>query len=274
MRRIALAAALLAAAASMAAASGTVDLAEYGFVKTGQRTIGQNDFTQLADASGGTVLFDAEAEITPERATALRSLVAEARSWQGIKAGEIQAVNSADRLVLTLTPASFEVDGVSLAGAIPGGIRLFFDTAPEYDFKVLSGQYLVRVSGPLSTEAELESTALSAFKDPASFLASRDPAFLRKFLEDSVASLKADVLALKAENEELRAGWEKGRPAIIAALNGGKPVKPEVEDKISDILKDKPELDKAGVAAALKSAGVKASSGEITAILLVDFGRH
>lgn len=263
MRRILFAAALFAAAASATA----LDLSAYGFAKTGEKSIGKTTFSVLADTAGGTILLDAEADPTPDRAQALRTLVTEVRSWKDIKASAIQAVNTADLLTLTVIPASFDVEGVSLAGAVPGGIQLFFDTSAEYGFKVLTGNYLVRVDGPYTSEAQLESTALSAFKDPISFVAARDPASLQNMLKGDIAAMKADILALKAENERLKA-------AAIAALNGGKPVKPDVEAKIAELMKAKPDLDKPGVVAGLKTAGIKATSGEINAILIVDYGRY
>lgn len=262
MKKITIAIALCASALAATA----LDLSAYGFAMTGEKTVGQTQFSVLSDSGGGTVLLDAQAEPTPERAQALRTLVAEVRSWKGITAGDIQAVNSADRLALTIMPTSFEVDGISLAGAVPGGIQLFFDSGAEYGLKVRSGSYLVRVDGVYTDESQLESAALSAFKDPASFVAIRDPAYLRKILEGDIASMKADILALKAQNDRLKG-------ALLLSLNGGKAVRPEIEAKIVELKSANPSIDKVGIAAGLKTAGLKPTPSEVSAVLLVEYGQ-
>ena len=60
----------------------------------------------LADQSGGEVLFSAEAEPSPERLSALGSIVAEIRSWTDLQAAEIRAVNTQDQLQVTAIPKS------------------------------------------------------------------------------------------------------------------------------------------------------------------------
>jgi hypothetical protein len=302
MKRIA----ILALLASTALAAFAVDLADYGFTKTGDRSEDGKAVSVLADASGGELILEAEAEPTAERAAALKAIVAEVRGWKSIKAAELRAVNTADGLSVTVLPSSFEAGGVSLAVALPGGIQLFFEKSIDYDFKVKSGKYLVRVASAYTTEAELVAAALSAFKDPASFAAARDPLYVQKRLDELAAkvetleaaifdssadeaktkaqegidALKAELGALKAQEEARDAdrdsSWRKAKPALLAALNGGKPVMPELEAKILELKAGDAKLNKADLAKALKASqpAIKFSLSEIAAVLYVDFGEY
>jgi hypothetical protein len=314
MKRMAIVAALAAAAISAAA----LDFESYGFTKAGEKDVDGKTISVLTDPSGGEIFLDAEVEPSEERANVLRSLVAEVRSWRNLKAAEIRAINSADRLMLIVIPSSLEVEGVALTEALPGGINLYYGKATEYDFKVKSGRFVVRVASLFTTEDELEAAALSAYKDPSAFIAARDPAYVQKHLDELAAKIeeletatfgsiesaastadqtktkaqeaidavKEELAAFKAEAAEYQAkndgktaildqNWVKnGRFALLAALNGGKPVKPENEAKIIEIKKAQPSITKVDLAKALKAAGVKTTNSEISAVLIVEFGEY
>jgi hypothetical protein len=292
MKRIALAVAIAASALSIAA----YDFTGSGFTQKSERTEGGKSIAILGDESGAEVLFSAEAEPSSQRISVLRALVAELRSWSNLQIAEIRAVNRKDQLQVTAIPRSFTVDGVSLGQAIPGGIQLLYNTATEYDFKVKSGKYVVHVSSVFTSEAELEAAALAAFKDPAAFIATRDPLFVQKRLDELAAqasdfAAKADDLAArlaaveavtfdvsngakeertsKAENE-----IEKLKTLLLATLNGAKPIKPEAVAKLVELKKADPSLDKKNAPKALKAAGFSLSASEISAIYLVEFGEY
>ncbi|MGA2544949.1 MAG: hypothetical protein ABSF43_00220 [Rectinemataceae bacterium] len=292
MKRIALAVAIAASALSIAA----YDFSGSGFTQKSERTEGGKSIAILTDESGGEVLFSAEAEPSSQRISVLRALVAELRSWSNLQIAEIRAVNRKDQLQVTVIPLSFTVDGVALGQAVPGGIQLLYKTATEYDFKVKSGKYVVHVSSVFTSEAELEAAALAAYKDPAAFIATRDPLFVQKRLDELAAqasdfAAKADDLAArlaaveavtfdvsngakeertsKAENEIV-----KLKTLLLAALNGAKPIKPEAVAKLVDLKKADPSLDKKTAPKALKAAGFSLSASEISAIFLVEFGEY
>ena len=314
MKRMTIVAVLAAASISAAA----LDFESYGFTKTGEKDADGKTISVLTDPSGGEIFLDTEVEPSEKRAEALRSLVAEVRSWRNLQAAEIRAINSADRLMLIVIPSSFEVEGVSLTEALPGGINLYYGKATEYDFKVKSGRFVVRVASLFTTEDELEAAALSAYKDPSAFIAARDPAYVQKHLDefaakieeletatfgsiesaastadqtktkaqeaidaikDELAAFKAEVSDYMAKNDQrmdaLDQSWtKKGRAALLAALNGGKPVKPEIEAKIIEMKKDNPSVTKADLQKNLKAAGVTTTPKEISAVLALEFGEY
>ncbi len=292
MKRIALAAAIALSALSLFA----YDLTGTGLSANGQRTEDGKTLDILADSSGGAVVFDVEADPAPDRIAALGAIVAEIRSWKDFQAAELRAINTADRLQVIAAPKSFLVGGVELAAAIPGGVQLFFDKATEYDFKVKSGKYLVRVASVFTTEAELAAAALAAYKDPASFIATRDPLYVQKVLDDYAARLdelekatfgettsqkeaktslaEQEIAAIKEKDAQRDADWAKGKAAILAALNGAKPINPDAVAKLVELKQADPTLDKKGAPKALKAAGVTMSNQEIAAVFLVEFGEY
>jgi hypothetical protein len=273
MKKICLAAALSLFALSVFA----YDLTDTGFTQTGERSEDGKTIAVLADESGGEVLFDAETEPSGDRLSALRSLVAEIRSWEAFQPAEIRAVNMADRLQVSAIPRSFVVDGVALEQALPGGIQLLYKTATEYDFKVKSGKYVVRVSSVFTGLPELEAAALAAFKDPASFIATRDPLYVQKRLDellDKVADFESRIATIEQANKELLSNEAKAKPAILAALNGGRPIREDALAKLIELKRQDPALDKKNAPAALRAAGYVLSLSEISAIYLVEFGER
>jgi hypothetical protein len=299
MKRIALAVAIAAFALSIAA----YDFSGSGFTQKSERTESGKPIAILGDESGGEVLFSAEAEPSPQRISVLRALVAELRSWSNFQAAEIRAVNRKDQLQVTAIPRSFTVDGVALGKAVPGGIQLIYKTATEYDFKVKSGKFVVHVSSVFTTEAELEAAALAAFKDPEAFIATRDPLFVQKRLDELAAqagdfAAKADALAAKADDLAARIAAveavtfdvangakeertskaeneiEKLKIDILAALNAAKPINPDAMAKLVELKKADPSLDKKKAPKALKAAGYTLGASEISAIFLVEFGEY
>ncbi|GEM_PF-1819130 len=289
MKRAVFAFALTLSALSVAA----FDFAGTGFTQESEGSGGSA--IVLTDESGGKVVFEAEAEPTAERIAGLRAIVAELRSWKNLAISELRAANSAEHLRITLVPSSFSVDGVDLEAAVPEGIQLFYDKATDYDFKVKSGRYVLRLQSVYTSEDALDAAVLAAYKDPSSFIAARDPLYVQKHLDEAaarldaievitgagaktsgpqegVAAMRDDIAALKAEETARDAQWLLARGALLAALNGSKPINADAAAKLDELKKANPQLTKADAAKALKAAGVTLKSAEISAIYLVDFG--
>jgi len=104
-------------------------------------------------------------------------------------------------------------------------------------------------------------------------------------LENGLSVLQKDVSGLSSNLESLVArmrqlvvdeGGSTGQleAALLAALNGDKPVNAEGLAKLVELKKADPTLDKAKAATALKAAGTPLSSREISAVFLVKFGER
>jgi len=360
MKRIALAA-IFAAAAALALPA--LDLEGTGFSLAGERKEEGRAFTVLAADSGGELLFFAEAQPSAERLRELRAIYEAIRSWPDFEPSVVRAINYAERLQVVAIPSRFKVEGTDLAPSVPSGVQLFRTKATEYDFKVKTGQQVIRVRSVYTGWDEMASAALAAYRDPASFVQARDPLYmLKRFaeleeqagqLESQAAQLRAQTARLEAENaaiksqakqlEELAFGTASGGEGdagatrtqtlasriaslesdlaaaesglaasegnlaeanariaaleeklaaaesagaessariaardvpLMAALNGAKPLNDKAVDKLIELKKANPALDKKGAAAALKAAGLPLSSKAVSAVFLVKFGER
>ncbi len=202
MKRYAIAA-MLAASALCAAA---YDLAGTGFSPAGERVEDGRTFAVLDDGSGGELLFCAEADPDARRFDELRVLYEAVKSWPGLEAPTVRAINYAERLQVVAIPSRLAVEGEDLAPALPSGIQLFRSgaaaAATEYDFKVKSGKNVIRVRSVYTGWEELSQAALSAYRDPAAFVQARDPIYsLRRFadLDGQVAEVDGKVAGLATE---------------------------------------------------------------------------
>jgi hypothetical protein len=277
MKRIALV--LFLAAASLAATA--FDFTGSGFSPTGEKVEDGRTFTVLDDGSGGTLLFFAEAEPSPDRIEGLKALYSAVRSWPGFEASAVRAVNSTERLQVVALPKHFVVEGVDLVPAVPSGVQLYRSVATEYDFKVKSGQYAVNVRGIYASWGELSAAILEAFRDPVAFATARDPLYALKRLaelEGRIAKLETRIAELETRMQALVSadGSSAGHfeTALLAALNGDKPISDEAVAKLTALKKADPSLDKVRAAAELKAAGLTLSAKEIAAVFLVKFGER
>ena len=103
-----------------------------------------------------------------------------------------------------------------------------------------------------------------ALKAAASGLAARD---------GTIAPLEAKVEAAEESFEQSEAQRLKERPAILAALNGSKPIDAKAVARLDELVKANPAVTKSEAAKALKAEGFSLTSLEISAVFLVDFDR-
>jgi hypothetical protein len=182
MRRYLLSA-LLALAALAASAA---DLSAGGFTVTGTRTIEGNDYRVLVDQSGKEILYSSDFELTADVLSTFRSVVAALRSWKSFDIASIWALaEQSDRLRITLVLSRFESQGLDLTTYVPGGLQFFLTKgSTEFDFRLKSGKYFLRLKGLLTTEEDLVGEVYSASKDPVAYLANRDPQYaIRRITE-------------------------------------------------------------------------------------------
>lgn len=273
MKRAVLAFVLTLTAFSIAA----FDFTGSGFIQEGGGVSGSKTVT-LVDETGSKLLFDMEVDPSPERLGALKSVVTEIRSWKNLAVADLKATNTASNLRIVVVPSSFAVQGVDLEHAVPEGIQIYYDSAIEYDFRVMSGEYIVRLNSVYTNEDDLDAAIISAFKDPAAFLEARDPLYIQKRLDQ----LSVRLGALEAMTSPSTIGqssasdtpWSRARVAILAALNGGKWENDASAAKLDELKKANPQLSKADAAEKLKAAGFPMTKAELSAIYLVDFGER
>lgn len=121
--------------------------------------------------------FPAEARQRLDRTVSVIS------SWATIKVTELRAESSKGVDDYVLSFSSIQSGGRDYSANVPGGLRLRFDGALMYNFRVRSGDYFVRVRGVLMNEASLIAEIAKAVQDPGGFIAERDPAWLASRIE-------------------------------------------------------------------------------------------
>ncbi|MDP3180074.1 MAG: hypothetical protein Q8M76_19335, partial [Spirochaetaceae bacterium] len=208
---------LYIALAALAASAWAADFSASGFATVGERVEDGTTYAVLKDPAGREVLFRAAVEPTAARLGALRSLMADLPAWKGLDIALVTAVNEAERLQIVVVPRKLQYGASDLAPNLPGGIAFYFSTSVEYDFRVVSGLYVVRIRGVLTGSAEVLDAIAGAVKDPVNFLATRDPQYaVRKITEiaiklDEFALVHTDLydreadLALRADGADARA---------------------------------------------------------------------
>lgn len=292
--------AVLGLAFSTLVGLSALDFSPYGFTENGTRVVDGVNYTVLADTKGAELLFSQLVEPTPERLTALSSIVAMLHSWDGLTLASVRAVNDRGQLQVTAYPSSLLVGGKDLKANLPGGLVFWFDTSVEYDFRVLSGAFAVKMSGLFTTSQNLAESLSLAASDPAKWLLMSDPEYAVKritelsarvdTLESSLAAARSDIDGLRtslatlssaaAASDELTAKSDaRLEAAIMTALNvgffsGPKPIPQASVDWVVAKKKADPSLGKAALVAAAKAEKVQVSEKEIGIILLVMFGER
>ncbi|MDA8427398.1 MAG: hypothetical protein M0Z80_14825 [Treponema sp.] len=255
-----------------------------GLSPAGTSVIDGRSYTKLTDPSGGAFFFSAEAEPSDARVTALKAIVASIRSWTTVQPSQIRAINFADSLEVLVMPSSFKSGDLDLTQALPSGIHLFYDGGTTYDFKVKSGQYIVRIRGLYTGESDLVAHAVDAYKNPQTYAAAYDPvAILRRLLalESRTAGDAAKLQSLEARLSgddaaiaALQKRAQRDETALMAALNGGKPINPASVARLSELKRGDPSLSKARAATQLEAGKLGLKPAELDIAFFVLFGER
>jgi hypothetical protein len=137
----------------------------------------------LAFAGPRSMRILALAPFPEEARQRLERTVSVVSSWPTIRVTEIRAESSKGVDDYVLTFPSIQYEGREYSANVPGGLRLRFDGALMYDFRVRSGDYFVRVRGVLMDEASLLAEIAKAVQDPGAYIAERDPSWLALRIE-------------------------------------------------------------------------------------------
>ncbi len=264
----------------------SLDFSGTRFAVRGERAEADRSYLVLTHEDAGELLFAAEGSEEPAEALkTLDTFLSVLHSFTSLETAELRAQTEPEGIRLSVLPRRFAAEGLDLLPFIPGGLQFFLKNGVEYDFRVKSGSFFIRLRGVFTSEDDLLSDSLAAIRDPLAYLATRDPQYalrriseLEKRLADNEKSLAALALQLAAEASRAEAQREIRlsalEDALMAALNKGlfggpKPIKPELVAKIIELRAADPSLDRAGMAEKLKAGGMSASSKEIDIVYRV-----
>jgi hypothetical protein len=147
----------------------------------GQSTIDGRIWLTFTGPGGMRIL--ALAPFPEEASQRLERTVSVVSSWPTIRVTELRAESSKGVDDYVLAFSSIVYEGREYSANVPGGLRLRFDGALMYDFRVRSGDYFVRVRGVLMDEASLIMEIAKAVQDPGAYIAERDPSWLALRIE-------------------------------------------------------------------------------------------
>ncbi|MFZ4617348.1 MAG: hypothetical protein ACOYM2_14290 [Rectinemataceae bacterium] len=198
-----------------------IDFSSIGMSVTGTRTENGTDWTLLDDGAG-EIVYSAQLDPDAKRLATMGSIIKALRATDGLTVTRLEVTNNPDQLRITVFPKSFVVEGQNLRSAVPGGLSFWYAKNAEYDFRVISGAYAIRMSGLFTTMSELVKTVKLAWTDPVAFLLQRDPQYaVRRITEISIA-----VDALRKELEDQAAStattFEETRAALDDASSEAK----------------------------------------------------
>ena len=178
----------------------------------GQTSLDGRSWLSFTSSEGMRVLTLAPFPEEAERR--LEITVAVVSAWSTIRVTELRAESSKGVDDYVLSFSSIISDGRDYSDHVPGGLRLRYDGALMYDFRVRSGDYFVRVSGVLMDEAALISEIVRAVNNPGAFIAERDPSWLALRIHQLDSQIK-DLNALLSQAAEHNAAKAREIEALI-----------------------------------------------------------
>ncbi|MGD9939095.1 MAG: hypothetical protein AB7T74_04755 [Clostridia bacterium] len=185
-------------------------------IPAGQSTIDGRSW--LAYTGPGDIRVLALTPFPADAGKRLERTVAVISAWPTIRVTEVRAESGKGVDDYVLFFSSIQSGGKEYSANVPGGLRLRYDGALMYDFRVRSGDYFVRVRGILMDEASLIAEIVKAVNDPGGYIAERDPAWLALQVErldkvDTTLDRRADRLDSRTDENaavtmEIKADFE------------------------------------------------------------------
>jgi len=215
--------------------------------------------------------------------------------WKSLTPGTQQFRIEGSLVTLRLVPGRLVSGGRDLKPFVPSGIAFSIDgDRVEYDFRIKSGAYFLRLAGRLQTEAIFLDRLVRAIDNPAAYARDNDPDYLARQLaelnvaieaeqkareasEAKAAAAEARVAALEARSAEQEKALGAVQTAAMAAHAKGafgapKPIPAEIVEGVRKAKAAKPTATAAEVAASLKNDKIAATDRQLKAVLAVLYG--
>ncbi|MEI6387500.1 MAG: hypothetical protein WCQ50_12740 [Spirochaetota bacterium] len=255
-------------ALAIGASVSATDFSSIGMSVAGTRTENGTDWTLLDDGAG-EIVYSAQLDPDAKRLSTMGSIIKALRATDGLTISRLEVTNNPDQLRITVFPKTFVVEGQNLRSAVPGGLSFWYAKNAEYDFRVISGAYAIRMSGLFTTMSELVKTVKLAWTDPVAFLLQRDPQYaVRRITEISIA---VDTLRKDLEDQATKTAtnFEETRAALDAASSEAKSALEAAIEEQTAALAAASEEQRAALAAASEEqrAALETASSEQTAAL-------
>jgi hypothetical protein len=238
--------------------------------------------------SGTKFSVESDGEISVASARSAFRLLDTLLPWKSLTPGTQQFRIEGNLVTLRLVPGKLVSGARDLKPFVPSGLSFSIDgDRVEYDFRIKSGAYFLRLAGRLQTEALFLDRLVRAIDNPAAYARDNDPDYLARQLAELGEALEAEKTARAASEakaaalEARSAEQEKALGAVQAAamaahakgaFGAPKPIPAEVVDGVRKAKAAKPNATAAEVAASLKNDKVAATDRQIKAVLAVLYG--
>jgi hypothetical protein len=134
-------------------------------------------------------------------------------SWTSLTPGSQNFRIAGDSATLRLVPGRFVADGRDLAPFVPSGLSFTISgDRIEYDFRLKSGAYFIRLAGRLQNETVFLERFRRAVDDPAAFARENDPDYISRRIVELQEALENADEAQKAANERRKRPMRRRRP--------------------------------------------------------------
>ena len=109
-----------------------------------------------------------------------------------------------DRAEILLVPSRISYDGTNLLQYIPSGMQFYLRESLQYDFRMVVGEFFVRVRGEFLSEEQLLNRMSEAAANPVAFVQSTDPRYLFEQLNEIRDNIDEAERAALSTAEEIR----------------------------------------------------------------------
>ena len=283
-----------------------VDITQYGYTVIDSFEEQDTTVYVVEDQAGNRFEFIGT-DITALQAELLMNLRKEFEGLEYINIKSIRIGLGDSRIEALIILESFTHKGTDLTQYLPSGMRFYYETYLEYDFRMLITKLFVRLKGQFFDEAALAERMVEAVNDPIRFIQTHDPEYIiKKFvtvdetleqlkaadfetretivaLEEELAELTSDYEELKSDHEELKTahGSLKTEVArlksstVLVSSHGAfgkiKEMDPAVVDKVVSMKQADPSLSIDAVVGSMKAEGTKISKGQVFIIFTIFF---
>lgn len=156
--------------------------------------------------------------LSDESLSKVSALYKEFTDWRQIEVRRILISARTSDIDATVVPLSIESKGKEIRSSLPAGIALRYDDKIHYNFRVVSGEYFVRLANDYQSERNLMFQIREAFEDPVLYIRKNDPEYFYRQVEgirnrhasiynELSHKMDSSVNTLEAKNQDLSSAY-------------------------------------------------------------------
>ncbi|MBN1499294.1 MAG: hypothetical protein JW982_04025 [Spirochaetes bacterium] len=252
----------------------SVNLFAFDWGKYGIERNSGNDSSsaEFRDRDGNVFYIENEESLKDSAAEKIIEIKNIIYKWKYIEISRLKFLVKPNEIEVSVIPSSFTYNKTDVMTNIKAGLLFSYsdESALRYNFRILTKNVFVRISGVYLDEDLLCKKIVEAVKDPQSFIQRRDADyFLSRIekLDSKIEQLEAQV----ADSDR------KVNNAVMAFQNdrffaGKKPISEELITEVIKLKDENPKITRDEIKEKLTAKKIKYSEKELKIILAVYFG--